>query len=470
MLNKRAKYLLKNTAIFTISNIATKIINFFLIPLYTHVLTTAEYGTIDLAVTICTIAVPIITLNIAESVMRFNLDKDADSDKIIKIGIVVFLIGCIVGGVSVQICDIFQKVSDLKLLIYFFVVSCAASQIFLCDLRGKELLIKYSIGNILCTFLIAIFNLFFLVQLKLGIKGYLLAYVIAYTITAIYALLMGKSYKALFMRLDRSKMIEMLKYSIVLIPNSFMWWIMNSSDHIMVTTMIGVTANGIYAISYKFPTLISTFTGIFNQAWQYSAIREEGAMDEEEYNNQVFKVVITVVMFIGVSMMAFIKPILSWYVSSDYYSAWRYTPFLIVGCVYLTLGTFISTSYTVHKDSLAFLISGSVGAVLNIILNYIFIPIMGVYGAAFATCMSYVSVFLFRLIHTKKYINYNVFTKEFLVGTIMIIGSGFLIFIDNSISQLVQMIIVVIYIIITHDILWIFLKNGKRKEKHGKIS
>ena len=54
--------------------------------------------------------------------------------------------------------------------------------------------------------------------------------------------------------------------SVVLIPNTFMWWIMNSSDRVMVTYMIGAAANGIYAVSYKLPTLVSTLTGIFNQA------------------------------------------------------------------------------------------------------------------------------------------------------------------------------------------------------------
>lgn len=66
------------------------------------------------------------------------------------------------------------------------------------------------------------------------------------------------------------------------------------------------------------------------------------------------------------------------------------TPFLIIGCVYLTLGTFMATSYTVHKDSFGYLFSGSFGAVFNILLNFILIPVIGVYGAALATCISYI--------------------------------------------------------------------------------
>ena len=77
MANNRNRYLMKNTIIFTLGNFGSKLISFFLIPLYTNVLTTTEYGVVDLVVTVVTVAVPVLTLNISESVMRFALDRDA---------------------------------------------------------------------------------------------------------------------------------------------------------------------------------------------------------------------------------------------------------------------------------------------------------------------------------------------------------------------------------------------------------
>lgn len=65
----RKKYLLKNTVIFSIGNFGSKIINFFLVPLYTNILTTIEYGTVDLMTVLTTVIVPIITLNISEAVI-----------------------------------------------------------------------------------------------------------------------------------------------------------------------------------------------------------------------------------------------------------------------------------------------------------------------------------------------------------------------------------------------------------------
>ena len=406
--NSRNSYLIKNTMIFTLGNLGSKLISFFLIPLYTNALTTTEYGVVDLIATVGTVAVPVLTLNICESVMRFALDKDANKDKITQIGTNLLLIGMVVGLVIFPICHSFNRISQYSAFVYFYVISLAASQLYLCDLRGKELLVYYSIGNVLHTFFIAALNILFLVVFKGGIEGYLNAYIIANILTATYALIMGKGYRSFsFSGVDKKLLQRMIKYSIVLIPNSFMWWIMNSSDRVMVSSMVGIAANGIYAVSYKLPTLVSTLTTIFNQAWSYSAIREEGTEDENEYNNKIFRTLIGIVMLIGIGLITFMKPFLSIYVAKEYYAAWKYTPFLTVGCVYLTLATFMATSYTVHKDSFGYLFSGMFGAIFNIVMNLALIPLIGVYGAAIATCISYMLVFVFRLFHTRKYIRYN---------------------------------------------------------------
>lgn len=465
----RAKYLFKNSLIFTIGSFASKFISFFLVPLYTNILSTSEYGIVDLISTICTIAIPIITLNVMESVMRFNLDKEEDKNVITKTGIVVLFGGFILGLLLIPICMSWDEVKDYCILIYLFVVCTASSQVFLCDLRGKELLLFYSIGNILNTFLIAFLNILFLVFFKWRIKGYLLAYIIASLSVAIYALIVGKGYKAIRTKINKGKMIEMLKYSIVLIPNSFMWWIMNSSDHIMVVGMMGVAANGIYAVSYKLPTLITSVMSIFNQAWSYSAIREEDSDDADAYTNRVFYSMRGIVFMIGICMLIVMKPFLKMYVSRDYYESWKYSPFLVIGCVYLAMATFMSTSYTVHKDSKGFLISGTLGAVLNITMNFILIPCLGVYGAAIATCISYISVFIFRIIHTKKYTAYKVIDKEFFWGTFGLFANSLLMYFEGGFFFVLQIIVALVVVFSLRNIWLPFIKIVMNKSSKGEL-
>ena len=433
---QRNKYLLKNTVIFSIGNFGTKIISFFLVPLYTNILTTREYGTVDLIYTIGMVLVPLLTLNIGESIMRFALDKDADCDKIMSTGITILIFGAIIGLLILPIANLFENVSDYSIYIYLYTLTLAFSQMFLCYLRGKEFLLKYSIGNIIQSLTIAIFNIIFLIGMKKGIEGYLMAYILANVCTGLYGFWAGKVnlvIKKYSIDIELSK--NMIKYSVVLIPNSFMWWIMNSSDRMMVSAMISVTANGVYAFAYKIPTLLSTITTIFNQAWSYSAIREDQSEDKEEYNNRVYDNLVTIVIVVATGLLIIMKPFLSVYVGKEYYAAWHYVPYLIVGFVFMTLGSFIATSYTVHKDSMGFLISGTVGAIINLILNFILIPMMGVSGAAFATCISYFGVFVYRIKDTQKYIKLRVFKRKQICGYALLILSAMTCYLDNCIGQ-----------------------------------
>ena len=166
---KRGKYLAQNVGLFALGNIGTKMISFFLLPLYTNVLSTTQYGTIDLVFTICNVVVPIITFNIGESVMRFSLDKDADQDRIQSIGIFVILISLVLGVVGVPAAFLFDTTKSYCLYIYLYSVSLGISQIVICNLRGKELLLDYAISNIIHTITIAIFNILFLLYFKWGV-------------------------------------------------------------------------------------------------------------------------------------------------------------------------------------------------------------------------------------------------------------------------------------------------------------
>ncbi len=434
----RAKYLLKNTTIFTIGNISSKLMSFFLIPLYTKTLNTSEYGTLDLITTICTVALPIVTLNIGESVMRFNLDKDANRNAIAKISIVICCISLSVGICIIPISNSISILSDFSILIYLYVILAGTNQIFLCDLRGKEYLILYSIGNLLNAILIAFFNIIFLHFLQWNLRGYLLACIASNLFVSVYSIFAGQIYKSLFYPIDNYLLKSMLRYSLVLIPNSLMWWIMNSSDRVMVTNLLGSDKNGIYAISYKLPTMISLFASFFNQAWQYSAIKEAGAKDEVEYSNKVLKYLTASAMFTGISLLFIAKPFLEMYVPKEYYEAWKYIPFLTIGCVFLAVSTFLSTSYTINRDGLGFLISGTVGACVNIILNFLLIPEFELYGAAIATCMSYIAVFVFRSLHTRQYIKYKILSKEFAIGTIFLLISSLMMFLGGTWPIVVQ--------------------------------
>ena len=237
-------------------------------------------------------------------------------------------------------------------------------------------------------------NIIFLSRFQEKVEGYLWAYIIANCLTTVYALFKGNM-KDIFQgfQIQRSLVKEMFRYSLGLMPNALMWWIMNSSDRIMITAFLGASANGLFAVAYKIPTLLTTIANTFTQAWSYSAIREAESDDKDDYSNKVYEGLVAVVLLLSCGMILFIKPFFRFYVEESYFVAWRYAPLLIISFVFITLSTFVGTTYIVYKDSKGFLKGAILGAVLNIVLNLILIPQIGINGAGVATAIGYILCF-----------------------------------------------------------------------------
>lgn len=446
--NSRKKYLIKNTLVFALSALATKLITFFLVPIYTNALNPDEFGIVDLLFTICSFLVPVFTLNITEAIYRFSLDKDHKDNEISSIAIVCFLLAVVLGVITIPIFNSIDGYKNYSVLFYLYLISNSLSQILLVNLKGHEKLKLYSAGNIINTLSIALFNIVFLIVFKMGIKGYFMAYILSNIITVVYGIISNNIFKELKkFKFNKVLFKKMTKYSIVLIPTSFMWWIINSSDRIMITSFVSSYANGIYAVSYKIPSLLTVIASIFNQAWIFSAIKEKDSEDNEKYTNKMFNMYFSILCIISILILIIIKPLFKIYVASKYYTAWEYVPFLIFGFIFMNLGSFISTSYNVQKDSKGFLASGTIGAIANIALNFAFIPFMGTYGAALATMISYIVVFIYRLIDTRKYLKIHISIEKIRLLLLVLVACA-LTYLDYIYGIIGQALILVLSIIL----------------------
>lgn len=409
------KYLLKNSAIFAIGNIGTKLINFFLVPYYTYVLSSEQYGTVDLLFTVCSLIIPVVMCNINEAVMRFLMDKNGCDDEIGSVAVCFMMFGMIGGLILIPVFSSIAITRPYVLEMYLYIILNAAHSVVFYYLRGKEELMKYAICSILTTVFIGLFNILLLTVLNAGIRGYFLAYDISYLITIVIAIIWGREYQVIGKFKIEKKMIKsMFRFSIALVPNALLWWMINSSDRIMVSAMVGLSANGLYGVSYKIPSLLTTLSNIFMQAWTYSAISEKNENAGDAYTNYVFDKLFGLMALVSGGLLLFNKLLFRILFSISYFEAWKYSPALIFGFFFLTMATFIGTSYYVEKNTVGTMLSALTGAVINIILNFLLIPIVGTNGAAIATALSYLTIFVYRYHDTKRYVKIRIFKKKYL--------------------------------------------------------
>ena len=188
-LTNRYKELFKNTGILTISQFSSKILIFLLVPLYTSVLSTEEYGIYDLMVTTVNFLYPILTVNIIEGVMRFLMDKESDKKNVISVGIKYITIGIVLAlaiAIPLYIFNCFKNIRPYIPLTLCYYVTFLLSQFGLQVAKGFNKVKIMGIAGIIGTSCVILFNLLFLLVFKLGIHGFFYANILGHLIPAIY--------------------------------------------------------------------------------------------------------------------------------------------------------------------------------------------------------------------------------------------------------------------------------------------
>lgn len=192
------KYLLKNIGLLTLSSFTTKLLSFFLVPLYTNVLTTTEYGTYDLFNTTISVLIPILTFNIQEATLRFALDKKQNKEAIVSVSIkyTVISIVFVAGGLAInslfQINDIISKFSVVFLLMF---ITQVISGIVTMYIRGIDKIADLSFSSVIASIVTISCNILFLVVFKWGLIGYFVANFIGPFIQCIYLIVKNRILK-----------------------------------------------------------------------------------------------------------------------------------------------------------------------------------------------------------------------------------------------------------------------------------
>ena len=398
------KKLFSNTVAMSIGQFSSKVLSFLLIPLYTSILSTEEYGIYDIIVTTVTLLTPFLTLVISEAVLRFAIDNDYDNRYVFTIGITLVALG---SGVLILLSPVFSLVSSIAqyrawIIIFFFVMNLHT--VLIQFLKGINKVTQYSIMGVISTITTLSLNIYFLVVRNYGIIGYLLAATMSHLFVSILIIIRNKLWKYVLNPLSIPNEIykEMLRFSVPMIPNSISWWVSDSSDKYVILWFLSSAEVGLYSIAYKIPTLLTMVMSLFISAFQISIFDEFKKKD----GNKFFETVYTSVMMtllLAASVLIFASKYLAVVLyKNGFYSAWMVGCILIFAFVFNSLSSLIGTIYTAAKKTSVLFYSTLVAACVNITLNIVLIPDYGLYGAAFATLVSYICVWLIRAILAKK--------------------------------------------------------------------
>ncbi|MDD3062778.1 MAG: polysaccharide biosynthesis C-terminal domain-containing protein [Massilibacteroides sp.] len=418
----RYKKLASNTFTFAIGTFSSKFLVFLMLPLYTRTLSSAEYGEVDLVVQACNLMIPLASAGIINAVIRFGLDSSTNKKGVFSFSLVTCLLGFVLLWLAKPLFMNIDFLSANIRYVYLFVFTAVLHSLCSNFIRSQEYVRLYAFDGVLRTVLTIIFNIVFLAVLRLGIAGYLLATILSDAVSTVVLFFSARLYRFFSLQsMDKGTASSMMKYALPLIPTMVSIWIISLSDRYILSYLIGTEANGLYAIAYKIPTIITIMATIFMDAWQISSVNEYQKKDSAHFFSRVYSVYSALVFTASSVIIAFTKTITGILVSSDFYSAWQYIPILVLSTSFACFATFLSSIYMSEKKSGHVLLTTTISALINITLNFILIPVFGIQGAGISTLFSYLTMFVIRAIHSRSFIKMNLGIPQLIINTAILL-------------------------------------------------
>ena len=444
--SNKSNRLVKNTFLLFISNFASKILSFLMVPFYTSILTTSDYGTADLISTTVLLVLPIFSMLMDEAAMRFVLDKEIDKKQVFTVSLALSTVGFLVVlciSPLILLIDSLRPYYSFTILYY---VSLWLYNLFSNFVKGLDKFGIITIAGIIHTILYIGVNIFTLVILKLGIYGYLLATSISNLITAIFIFVVCGLYKYLIniKKLNFKLGKQMVKYSLPMIPDYISWWINNASDRYVLGYFCDSSTIGIYSVAGKIPTILNSLSSIFSSAWKISSADDFGSEDSKRFFAKIFDVYSTFLM-IGSSLLIVMTKFLAKILfANDFYVAWEITPILLIANVVSAQAIFVGSIFTASKKTKTLFYSSMGGAIINTICNFYLIPQLEGIGAAIATVCGYFTILIANIILTRRIIKIDfAFRKNIISYLILFFQSVVLINLDCTYGVLIVAILFV---------------------------
>jgi len=464
----RIRELLNNTFLFTVSQFASKLLVFLMVPLYTAYLTTDDYGMSNLLTTSVGLLTPLLTLCISEAVLRYVIEDKSNADSYLKIGLKIIVIGTIVASCISPLINLILHVDFVYLIfipVLFFVQSIQNLLSFFS--RGIDKVKSTAIAGVIQTFITVVSNIVLIVFLKQGVLGYLLSMVLGNVFAAIYLIYSCniKSYIIASPDVQKDLTISMIKYSCPLVPNNLSWWLIDSSSTYIITAFIGVSAVGVYAAASKIPTIATVFSGLFMQAWLLSVLNEYNKDGGKQYIESMYGVFNCATLWFCSLLILFSKEISLLLLRGDFYEGWVYTPLLICSVYYGGLSGFLGTIYSAEKKTKHYFTSTIVGGLFTVVLNICLIKHIGLHATSIAVCVGYLVIWLLRFFTTQKYISLrlsfiDIFNNLLLIVSSVLVIKGY---------RLYAIICFMLIVVLTYDQMKVIFTYLKSISNRGNV-
>lgn len=400
MSNSRAKLFFENLLVYGLGSIIAKIAPIIMLPIISRIMPdTTYYGLSDLSNITVSFGSAIAIMGMYDAMFRMFFEKDETTYKeevcssalvfVLFSGITICLLLFILKAYfSVWIFNDVKYVNLLNFTSFSMLISTISS-IVVAPTRMQNKRKIFLITNTISPIIGYSISIPMLIN-----KNYLYALPIAAVTTSsimmiVFGALNYKWFK--FKHINKKLIVEMLKIGAPLMPAFLVYWIFTSCDRIMISKMLGNDFVGIYVIGARVASISQFIYTAFAGGWQYFAFSTMKDKDQVELTSKIFEYLALVSFIAFVILTPFTHFIFKLFFAGNYIDGYIVFPYLFLSPLILMLFQIIGNQFLVSKKTWPSTLILFVGAIVNVLLNYILIEFLGIEGSAIATLIGYIT-------------------------------------------------------------------------------
>ena len=409
----RYKRLIKNTSLILFGGALTKIVSLLMLPFYTSWLSVSDYGATDVITVYATLLTGVSTLSVAEAMFIFPKGASVKEQKHYFSSAIAFTLMLLAGlAIIFSLVDFYgnrHQISNSFVtyiwLIYGIICSSffqTLVQQFACAINAMKI---YSFTGLVYAIVLA--GTAFCLIPQWGVNGYVYSMILSNLVASMYTVFFAKLYRYVSVQsISFASYKTMVRYSIPLIPNSLMFWLVSSFNRPFLESYVGMAGIGLFAVANKFSSVLSMVFQYFASSWQVSVCEEYGKEGFERFYNRVMRFLFLLLVCCAMLIAIFSRELLAVFSTSEYYTASVYIAPLCLGVILNCMAGLTGSIFAVTKHSKYFFYTSVWGAAVSVLVNILTIPLMGIWGAVWGVIVSLLTIWLTRIIYARPYIRF----------------------------------------------------------------
>lgn len=461
-MNKVEKFA-KSSIIYFVGQMATKLVSFLLLPLYSNRFTTEAYGYFDFTSSILNVIVPLVCLEIWSCILRYMYDYESKQDKyrVVTNGFGIWGVSVLVYTIGFAIANFLLDIQFVE-LIYVYGIVLMLQNLYCAIVRGMGKNWMYMASGVVSSTVIIIVNIILILGFNRSAETLFISGIVGGVVQVIMLEYSVRVISNLHSNnLDKALLKKMLHFSAPLCVNTIAFWLLNSYGRFPIIHYLGMEQNGIYAMASRFTVILSLFVSVFQLAWQeltYSIGNEKG---RENYYSKGINLLIRFLGCCMLMLLPFTKLAFT-LINTEYKAALSIVPLYYLGTLASSISVFLGSIFGAEKKNGIIMYSTLTAGFVNVIVIQLTIQKIGLQGVVLALFLGFLSNIIIRVTMLRRYVGLRIDFKVLVVLGSVYLGTTFIFYSCSLVINSVWLIVLAAFsLYLFRDIIKIFIEKIK---------